>query len=261
PAIGPIRSSRLYFIAWASEWHAAYVHAGGSPQAIALLNSNQGKGSVVYDANVFHYGNAFSGRISSRFAPHNLYSDGRRLRRFAKAIGAASYDTVPAPIWTFAADAPLAKRPAGAKLTVPYPANVIQYAYSRKTNTWLRTVTNEGKQVDAGTKERLAPKNVVVMIVPFVPIGDKKHRLDGHVSGTGVAWFAVNGLIFKGTWSKASFTAPTHFFDKSGNPVTLAIGQTFVQIVPKGTVLTFTKGTIPAPVPSPSPSPSPSAAP
>ncbi len=31
--IGPVRSSRYYYIAWAAEWRAVYAHAGGSPQA------------------------------------------------------------------------------------------------------------------------------------------------------------------------------------------------------------------------------------
>ena len=30
-AIGPIRSSRYYYIAWAAEWRAVYAHSSGSP--------------------------------------------------------------------------------------------------------------------------------------------------------------------------------------------------------------------------------------
>ena len=33
--VGPVRSSRYYYIAWAAEWRAVYAHAGGSPQALA----------------------------------------------------------------------------------------------------------------------------------------------------------------------------------------------------------------------------------
>jgi len=96
--------------------------------------------------------------------------------------------------------------------------------------------------------------------VPFVPIGDKKHRLDGEVVGSGKAWISTNGRTILGTWKKKSFSAPTLFFDAKGNPVTLTMGQTFVQVVPRGTVITVTKGKPPvvAPGPSPTPSPSPS---
>ncbi len=94
------------------------------------------------------------------------------------------------------------------------------------------------------------------MFVPFVPIGDKKHRLDGEVVGSGVAYISTNGKTIKGTWNKKSFSAPTRFLDANGKPVTLTQGQTFINVVPRGTNVTFKKGTPPPPVASPSPSPS-----
>ena len=49
PSVGPIRSSRYYFIAWAAEWRALYVHVGGSPQALSTLAA-KGNGQYVYNA-------------------------------------------------------------------------------------------------------------------------------------------------------------------------------------------------------------------
>src|SRR3954470_1467045 len=54
-SVGPVRSSRYYFIAWASEWNAVYVHVGGSPQALAFLRTAAGRGSAVYNADGFRY--------------------------------------------------------------------------------------------------------------------------------------------------------------------------------------------------------------
>ena len=262
PSVGPIRSSRLYFVAWASEWDAVHVHVGGSPQAVALLRGPKGKGTVVYDADYVRWGGgSLMWRVTSRFAPHNVYSSGKALRRLAALVGSPSI-TKAKPHWQFAPDAPLEQRPVGGRIVVPYPANTITYNYDRATNTYLRSVTGEGKQYDVGPKKkvRIAPKNVVVMTVPFVPIGDAKHRLDGQVVGTGPAWFFTNGQAIKGTWQKKSFTAPTRFFDARGKPVTFTIGQTFVQVVPRGTAITIKRGT-PPPPPATLPSPSPSTAP
>jgi len=255
--VGPIRSSRLYFIAWAAEWKAMYVHAGGSPQALALLNSSKGRGKVVYNADQFRW-SKYLYRVKFRYAPHNVYSDDKNLRALAKKVGAKA---VPGqkPHWQFGPELPLEQRPQGGKLVVPYRANKITYTYDRKSNTYKRSVSVEGKQFDAGVKPkvRIAPKNVVVMIVKFVPLGDKKHRLDGQVTGTGTAWIATNGKTIKGTWQKKSFSAPVHFFNKDGTEVTLTIGQTFVQVVPRGTTITVVNGKVPvAPTASPSPSPS-----
>ncbi len=258
--LGPVRSSRLYFIAWASEWKAVYAHAGGSPQAMSLLRSSKGQGSVVYNADALRGPSSpLFFRISTRFAPHNLYSNAKDFKKLPARMGAKPIKN-PAPVWQFAADAPLDQRPVGAKLVVPYPYNQINYAYDAASNTWLRTVTGEGKQYDAAYKQkvRIAPKNVVVMAVPFVPIGDKKHRLDGEVVGSGKAWISTNGKTIQGTWKKKSFSAPTLFFDSKGNPVVLTMGQTFVQVVPRGTAITIVKGKAPAGSTGTSPSPSPS---
>ena len=119
---GPIRSSRLYFIAWASEWRAVYVHVGGSPQALALLRSAQGRGKVVYDADEMRYGGTIPlpDQDAVRAAQRVL---GRQEdpRSLAKVVGAKPRTYTAA--WQFAPDAPLEERPQGSKLAVPYLAN------------------------------------------------------------------------------------------------------------------------------------------
>jgi len=229
PSVGPIRSSRLYFISWAAEWHAVYVHAGGSPQALALLNSSQGRGKVVYNADQFRYGK-YLYRVKTRRAPHNVYSDAKNLRALVKKVGAKPRDLAAA--WQFAPDAPLEARPQGSKLAVPYLAN---------------------------TKERIGPKNVVIMFMKFAPLNDgsHKHRLEAQFTGKGTAWIATNGKAVKGTWRKASMSAPTKFYGPDGKEATLTMGQTFVQVVPLGTKVSIKNGTVPQPASSQSPAPSP----
>ena len=67
--------------------------------------------------------------------------------------------------------------------------------------------------------------------------------------GTGTAWIATNGRTIQGTWRKDSVTDPTRFFDADGHPVTLTIGQTFIQVVETGTKVTIRDGVVPAPRP------------
>jgi hypothetical protein len=247
PAVGPVRSSRLYFIAWASEWRPLYVHAGGSPQAKALLASSKGRGSYVYNADEFRWGGAgFLWRVKTRVAPHNVYTDGRHLRRLARRVGADPVDGQK-PAWTFADPLPLEQRPVGGGLAVPYLANKISYKYDRVSNTYRRSVTGEKKQTDAGTKTRIAPTNVVVMAVRFAPLNDGSHksRLEAQVTGTGKAWISTNGKTIRGTWKKPGFRGKTQFFDRNGKKVTLTRGQTFVQVVPLSAKITVTPGQAP----------------
>jgi hypothetical protein len=253
--IGPVRSSRYYYIAWAAEWRAVYAHAGGSPGAKATLKA-KGNGQYVYNVDEFRYSGTFF-RITTRRPPHNLYTTGAKLRATGKHAGAK--DQAYKPVWKFAPDAPLDARPYGGSITVTYPYNTIRYAYDRTTNTYLRSVTGEKKQTDAAAGVRIAPKNVVVMRMHFGPLNDGHPgapRLEADVVGSGTAWISTNGRTIKGTWKKTAVTKPTKFYDASGKEVTLTIGQTFVQVVPAGYPLSFKAGSSqpPAtPVPSATP--------
>jgi hypothetical protein len=235
-AIGPVRSSRYYYIAWAAEWRAVYAHSGGSPQALQTLRA-KGSGQYVFNADEFRYSGTFH-RVFTRAAPHNLYTSGAMLRALGKRLGAT--DKLANPIWHFAADAPLDTRPYGGTITVGYPDNLIKYTYDRTTNTYLRSVTGEKKETDAGTGTRIAPKNVIVMRMVFGPLNDGHPgapRLEANVVGSGTAWISTNGRTIKGTWKKTGITKPTKFYDASGKEVTLTVGQTFVQVLTTSTSL------------------------
>jgi hypothetical protein len=241
-AVGPVRSSRYYYIAWAAQWRAMYVHVGGSPQALRTLAA-KGRGQLVYNADELRYGGRYLWRIKTRTRPHNVYTDGKHLRQLAAVVGAKDGPIQPA--WQFAPDLSRYLRPIGTRIDVGYPANHIRYMYVRATNTWRRSVTGEKSQIDSANKRRVAPKNVVIMLVRFGQLNDghpEKHRLEGQILGSGRAWIATNGKVIRGTWRKASLTGALRFFDTRGRPVTLTVGQTFVQVMPTGSAVTIRAG-------------------
>lgn len=258
--VGPVRSARYYYITWAAEYRAVYAHVGGSPQAQATLRT-QGNGQLVYNADQFRWGHTYYRRVRERTAPHNVYSDAKSLRIMATKVGAENGPLEPA--WRFAPDAPLAERPSGGIIRVDYPYNKVTYRYDRATNTYLRGVSGEKEQIDAATGERVAPSNVVVMLMSFGPLNDgsNKHRLEADVVGSGKAWIASNGRTIVGTWEKRNLTDPTRFYDGDGEPVVLTAGQTFIQVMPLGSNVTIKDGSLPgqAGTPGPTPGASPSA--
>ena len=249
PSVGPVRSARQYYIAWAAEWDAVYAHVGGSPQALQTLRE-QGRGQLVYNADEFRWGGVFFHRTKDRFAPHNVYTSGKELRQLASRLGAkdAKYKTA----WKFAGDKHILLRPQGGTITTVYPWNTITYKYDRATNTYRRSVTGEKRQMDRGRDKPVAPKNVIVMSMSFGRLNDgsKKNRLEAQFIGRGPAWIATNGKTIKGTWRKTSMTGPTRFFDAKGKPVTLTVGQTFVQVMPRGSKITVKDGKVPKYVPT-----------
>jgi hypothetical protein len=238
-SVGPVRSARLYFVQWAAEWNAVYVHVGGSPQALATLRA-QGQGQLVYDADQYSWG-AYLWRTTDRAAPHNVYSNGKRLRALGERVGAEPLEAAK-PAWKFGPDVALELRPTGSRIDVAYTAGAFSYRYDRRSNTWRRYV--DGKvQRDRANNKVVAPKNVVVMEMGFGLLGaGQKGRLEAANIGSGRAWIATNGTIVQGTWKKTSAASPTRFYDRAGKAVTLTRGQTFVQVMPSGSPVTVVDG-------------------
>ena len=233
-ALGPVRSARQYYVEWAAEWNALYVHAGGSPQAIQTLIA-RGNGEWVWNADEFRWGGRYLWRAEDRFAPHNVYTDGDHLRQLMTRLGAKDGPIEPA--WTFRPDRAPEQRPVGGRIRVVYPYNTVTYRYDSVTNRYVRSVadgTNK-PQVDRADGNVVAPKNVVILRMAFGPLNDghpNKQRLEAHNIGKGEAWVATNGITVKAQWRKASATAPTLLFDLSGRPLALTAGQTFIQVIP-----------------------------
>lgn len=219
--VGPIRSTRHYFVALAAEYNAILGHAGASPQGFAAI---QRTGLVTVDNN---FGEGRYYRISERDAPHNLYTSVEDVRASADDEGRSDLSAI-----TFKSDAPVEPGKVVEALRVTYPDGYyVQYRYVRETNSYNRFI--EGvPHVDAYDGEQYHPKNVVVQFVEIWPIPrDNAGRVDMELVGSGECFVFQDGRVIKGTWEKQSETGPTIFRDGDGNRVSFNAGQTWIQIV------------------------------
>ncbi len=244
PSIGPIRSSRLYFVGWAAAWNPLYAHVGGAPNALAALDAMNG--TSIWNADEFRWA-AYMPRITTRVAPHNVYSSSQQLDDLAARLGVPP---APSPAWTFVDPAPPAARPAGGSLVVPYPAGVISYAYDPSTDRYLRSVDG-APEIDPGTGARVAPYDVVVVYVQVGPLlnapgqatNQAKGRLEIGYTGSGQALVLRDGIAIEARWNKASDTAPLLLTQaagpNAGAPIPLVRGQIAIQVVPIGTPVTL----------------------
>ncbi|HET7678361.1 MAG TPA: DUF3048 domain-containing protein [Candidatus Limnocylindrales bacterium] len=256
-AVGPVRSSRFYFVAWAAEWRALLAHVGGAPNSLAYLRRIDGR--LVWNADEFRWGGraGYFWRIRQRLSPHNVYSSTSRLRELAERLGATA--PVSGSPWTFTVETPRARRPSGGSLVIPYAWNRVSYRYDAASNRYLRSVTREGRQVDAGSERRVAPANVIVLFMRTGRLSDSgpgstneaKGRLELAFTGTGRALVLRNGEVVSAVWSKKDDAAPTLLRYPRGHrlaglPVPLVRGQIYVQVVPLSLPVSVRRGT-PAP--------------
>ncbi len=231
-AVGPVRSARQYFIEWAAEWKALYVHVGGSGEAQATLAA-KGRGQLVYNADGFRFEGSDMWRVKERAAPHNVYSDADHLRAMAVKVGAT--DGPLSAVWSFGDPVSVFARPIGMTMTIQYPYETVTYRYDPATDRYRRFIDgSEAQQIDAADGQPVGPANVVILRMRFGPLNDghpEKKRLEAQNVGSGEAIISTGGQIIRGTWSKAAEDAPTLLFQPDGTPVTLTAGQTFVQVI------------------------------
>ena len=260
PLIGPIRSARPYFIAWAGEWKAMYTHFGGSEAALDRLPAEDKIHVWNADGMRWTGSGSYIWRVDWRKAPHNAYSDGLHLRALLKKLG-GSADPSPTTPWAFGDPAPELFRPVGGSIDIPYYYNKIQYQYDRATNTYLRWETLDvihhtlGPQVDQTNGRQIAPSVVVVMYMPVYLMAGEKERKEGRLElayvGKGKALVFQNGTVINARWNKsAEYSATTITYASgpdAGKRVAFVRGQIFIQVVAPDVPVTYTLGSTVAP--------------
>lgn len=228
--IGPVRSMRIYFGDIADEWRSILVHVGGNSEALARLQRGEYKN--VSDADQYFNGDFFR-RVSSRPAPHNVYTSIKELDLLAASKSDSKY-TAPASYlpWKFKDDAPAAT-PSAEVITVPFstPQFTASYQYNKEGNNYLRYLAKQADR-DAENKQQIAPKNVIIQFADAEELPtDAVGTLTFDLKSGGKALIFQDGGLITGTWRREN--GRTHFYDASGNEVTLNRGQTWIEIVPK----------------------------
>jgi len=233
--MGPVRSARPYFVSWAEEYKALFVHAGGSPQALSYLKSGKAN---VFDFNQFYHGGNFI-RDNARSAPHNLYTDPAKL--YSGLRGSAGRDAVPTyTSWLFKGETPLDNRPSSVNDIVVNFSSFnykVTYKFDRVQNVYTRLVGEKAHVTRDGVQ--LAPKNVIVQFTKVGLIPNEKQRLDVTTVGSGKLLLFRDGTVTEGTWKKTSNIARTEFLDASGNPLGLNPGQIWIDTVPTEAKVTY----------------------
>ena len=229
-SIGPIRSARPYYVEWAKGFDASYLHVGGSPEGLALIRT-----LGVKDLDQSTYGDRIASRVSSRFAPHNMYSDFDRIDNLNNDLGYTSSKFTPFT----------RKEPAEVDPSVPLTATKISfdisganyntsYTYNQETNSYARVMASRPHN-DQTTGKQISPNVVVAMITDYGIHPNRIHSVY-RTTGTGEILVFQDGKVTKGTWKKPSQSASLEFINEAGEPMELNPGQKWITAVPPGRV-------------------------
>ncbi len=228
--IGPIRSARPYYVKWALGFDAGYAHVGGSPQALADIRA-----LGVKDLDQFANSGSYH-RISSRAAPHNVYTGMSNLNALEAAKG---YTTSTYTGFARAKKAQPAKVPTAKTidLNLSGPLYNVHYDYVAATNSYNRS-EGGAPHMDANGNKQISPTAVVAMVVPF-GIASDGHHSEYQTIGSGQAYVFQDGNVTIGTWAKTSEKTQVTFSDAAGKPLLLNPGQTWLTAVNAPTKVTY----------------------
>ncbi len=240
--IGPVRSSRHYFLDYALEYDAIYAHYGWSTYA-----SNDINALGVDNINGL-YDDAYW-RDSTIAAPHNVFTSIDTLYEKAEDLGYSitsddwevltySYDAVNLNTYDdeyqkcegegCIQNSSLIKAD---NVVIPYSYNQTRsYVYDSTRQVYLRYMNNEA-HIDRETGAQYYYKNIIIMQVSNHTL-DSVGRQDLDTVGSGSGYYITNGYALPITWTKNSRSSKTIYQYPNGDVVNINDGNTFIQIEP-----------------------------
>ncbi len=202
-----IRSCRLYYIDWALEFDAIYMHYGQAYLAEDMLSNDYVNNLSGLDGSL----NFMFFRDSSRSAPHNAYATGESV---VEGIASKGYDTQLSTEYTghyvFNEDDEEEIQLDGEdaiRVDPGYSFNEPWFEYDPETGLYNRFQFGIA-QVDGLTDEQLAVKNILFQEVDWAMADDTTGYLSVTTIGSGNGYYVTNGKVIPVTWSREGRAAP-----------------------------------------------------
>ena len=243
--VGPIRSSRHYFLDYAMEYDAIYAHLGLSPKAgedMASFGISAINGQFFDDGKDRHDGSIYW-RDKSRKAPHNAYTSLETIPIAAKQYGYPFQTNTGTPLKYSHEEVKLDQEGSfeAAQVSIPYGGgHVVKYVYNEETGRYTR-YSKGVKQTDRETGEDATTKNLIITFAKNfnLPDTENKGRQDVITTGTLDGYYLTNGRAIKIKCTKDTRRSQTKYTDLNGNEIKINDGNTWINVCPIDADVTF----------------------
>lgn len=234
--IGSIRSARHYYIDYALENDAIYVHHGKSPQAqndFSLLNGDR--------IEVDNTKSGWRDKSLDVSYEHTLFTNIEKLK---SVFGNKRSTRNKELLLNYSEEsldlASIANSKVANKVSVKYSnSTTSSYVYDEANKVYKRSV-NGKEHVDYVTKKQYTFKNIIAYDVKNSKIaGDTKDRQTLDNIGKGTGYYISEGYAVPITWEKTSRAAQTKYKFEDGTELKVNDGNTFIQVYPKDGKLTI----------------------
>lgn len=245
--VGPMRSSRHYFLDYALENDAIYAHIGWSPQAqkdIKTLGVNNINGLAYDTGKAWKEGDVFW-RISGKYkAPHNCLANVQTIKTAATKEGYSTTSSKESVLNYVIDEESLETREdavVATDINIPIsPMQKVDFKYDATTKRYTRYA--RGKvQTDATTNENVTTKNIIITFIENYTLndGENKGRQGLKNTGSKKGYYITNGYSIPITCTKDTRAGQTVYRDSAGNEINVNDGNTFVEICPPSANVTI----------------------
>ena len=239
--IGPVRSSRHYFLDYAMENDAIYAHYGWSPQAesdIKQYNINNLNGITESETTFW--------RVKDKSAPHNAVTSITALLNAAKAKGYKTTSTKKSVLNYVTDEVKLEDGQVATSVTIPHSTlQTVKYEYDEQNQVYKRYARNKA-QTDWDTGDNITTKNIIITFCDNYTLDDSenKGRQGLRNIGTFNGYYITNGKAIKIKCIKEARNTQTKYQDLQGNEIQVNDGNTWINICPKNAEVQI-EGTMP----------------
>lgn len=234
--IGPVRSARHYFIDYAMENDAIYVHFGQSPQAASDI-----KKYSINDINGISEDGSTFWRVKDKTAPHNAVTSMANLKKSAESKKFKTTSTEKSVLNYVTDEVNLEDGESAETITIPHSQlQTVKYEYDSENKVYKRYARGVA-QKDWDTKDAITTKNVIITYCDNYTLTDteNKGRQGLKNIGTFDGYYITNGKAIKIKCIKEARDSKTIYQDLQGNVIKVNDGNTFVNICPTDAEVTI----------------------
>lgn len=228
--IGSVRSARPYFLDYALENDAIYVHFGGSEQALSDI-----KTLGINNINGMNSSSTFwRDRSLGVASEHTAFTSIDKISATAKDKD-YRMETNKDLLLNYKVDEINLNNQEQAMIAnnvvIPYSSYITtSYTYDENTKVYNRFV-NGNAHIDAITKAQYTTKNIIIVRVDNYNVDSYGRQALDNI-GTGDGYYITNGYAVPIIWEKNSRSEQTIYRYQDGSEIEVNDGNTYIQIQP-----------------------------
>ncbi len=227
--VGPVRSSRHYFLDYAMEYDAVYTHVGGSEYAKKDIVKLK-----IQTINGLANGDAFWDLTKDIKNWQDTYTSKDRIK---EQITRLKYRTEPQKPFPFQYHDNLVipeteQKAVDIFIKFASSGSTCGFIYNEEAGVYDRM--RMGKpHIERNTEGQVKAANIIVQEIASPLIEkDPEGRRNLKNIGSGKGYYITGGKVIPIQWSKKARDAQTSYTTEDGKPIVLNRGQTWIEIVP-----------------------------